>query len=105
MCAPFIKIPTIVAVLANVINRSNLVVITALLVTMSMREMTSTDSSSATHRAYTVALALSCFSLVFNVVKYMRFPERLLALGRRRTPTTRNASEEEDPDVSLRGFT
>lgn len=103
MCAPFIKIPTIVAVLANVINRSNLVVITALLVTMSMREMTNTDVTISTHRTYTVALVLSCIALVFNVFKYIRFPERLLAIGNRHTSA--RTSAEEDPDMSLRGFT
>jgi hypothetical protein len=104
LCAPLVKIPTMVAVLANVINRSNLVVITTLLVTMSMRELSNTDAALTTHHAYSVALALSCISLICNVVKYIRIPEKLLALGKRRTPS-RNALDDEDPDMSLRGFT
>lgn len=74
MFAPLVKIPTIVVVLANVINRSNLVVITALLVTMSLREITQTNTDSPAHHAYCLALTLSSVSLVFNVLKYMKNP-------------------------------
>jgi len=103
LCAPLIKIPTIVVVLANVINRSNLVVITALLVTMSMREISNTDTSPATHRAYCVALALGCISLFCNVVKYIRIPDRIRAIGNKRSPVG-NAADQDDPDISLRGY-
>jgi hypothetical protein len=71
MFAPLVKIPTIMVVIANVINRSNLVVITALLVTMSLREMTDIEADASSHQAYCVALALATVSLAFNVVKYM----------------------------------
>jgi hypothetical protein len=74
MLAPLIKIPTIVVVLANVINRSNLVVITALMVTMTLREINTDDISTSTHRAYCVALVLSIISLLFNLVKYLKIP-------------------------------
>jgi hypothetical protein len=74
LCAPLIKIPTIVVVLANVMNRSNLVVITALLVTMSMREMHDETLEVNTHRTFCVSFALAVLSLVFNVVKYVKFP-------------------------------
>jgi hypothetical protein len=80
LCAPLIKIPTIVVVLANVINRSNLVVITALLVIMSVREMTDSTALPFTHRAYCIAFILSCISLIFNVVKYVSIPDKVLAM-------------------------
>jgi hypothetical protein len=85
LCAPLIKIPTMVVVLANVINRSNLVVITALLVTMSMREMSDLTTTDFTHRAYSVAFALSCVSLFFNILKYMKIPDFILGLGDKHT--------------------
>jgi hypothetical protein len=78
MFAPLIKIPTIVVVLANVINRSNLVVITALMVTMSLREINDSGISTSTHRAYCVALTLSIISLVFNLLKYIKLPAWVL---------------------------
>jgi hypothetical protein len=80
MFAPLVKIPTIVVVLANVINRSNLVVITALMVTMSLREIAQTDVNSSAHRAYCGALVLSIMSLVFNVFKYMKLPNWVLSV-------------------------
>jgi hypothetical protein len=75
LIAPIIKIPTIVVVLANVINRSNLVVITALMVTMSLREIGDVDTDLSTRRAYCVSLVLSVMSLIFNVVKYLKLPD------------------------------
>jgi hypothetical protein len=82
MFAPLIKIPTIVVVLANVINRSNLVVITALLVTMSLREINDSPVNTSTHRAYCVALVLSILSLFFNLLKYIKIPTWILNLHR-----------------------
>jgi hypothetical protein len=84
--APLVKIPTIVVVLANVINRSNLVVITSLLVTMSLREMYEEHTDTSTHRAYCVALTLSIISLICNVVKYMRLPSWVVAPYKDNTP-------------------
>lgn len=104
LCAPLIKIPTIVVVLANVINRSNLVVITALLVTMSMREISDTSISLATHRSFCIAFALGCVSLICNVIKYIRIPDRLLAIGTKRN-TDSNPADHQDRDTSLHGFT
>jgi hypothetical protein len=114
LCAPLIKIPTIVVVLANVMNRSNLVVITALLVTMSMREMRDTSLDVGAHRAFCVALVLAVVSLVFNVVKYIRFPDwvtrpaaapRAAKVGARAPLTSveaRSAGERGvDPDLEL----
>jgi hypothetical protein len=95
MLAPFIKIPTIVVVLANVMNRSNLVVITALLVTMTMREITLKDVSTSTHRAYCVALGLAMLSLIFNVVKYLRIPS--WAIGKKLS--NRSSNQVHTPDV------
>jgi hypothetical protein len=80
LCAPLIKIPTMVVVLANVMNRSNLVVITSLLVTMSIREISNTHTQDSSHRAYCVALGLSGFALVFNVLKYLHVAPWLLAM-------------------------
>ena len=80
MFAPLVKIPTIMVVIANVINRSNLVVITALLVTMSIREMTDTDADESSHYAYCVAFVLSSISLVFNVLKYLTIPSWILSM-------------------------
>jgi hypothetical protein len=74
MLAPLIKIPTVVVVLANVINRSNLVVITTLMVTISLREITHTRVDTPAHRAYCIALALSLVSLCLNVLKYIKLP-------------------------------
>jgi hypothetical protein len=100
LSAPLIKIPTIVVVLANVINRSNLVVITSLLVVMSLREIADTEPNVSTHRAYCVALVLGCISLIFNVLKYVRIPDRILILGDKRTSTT-NVTDQEDIDMAL----
>lgn len=77
--APFVKIPTIVVVLANVMNRSNLVVITALLVTMSLREITQTATDKSAYHAYCLALTLSVISLLFNVTKYIKTPSWILS--------------------------
>jgi hypothetical protein len=100
MFAPLVKIPTIVVVLANVINRSNLVVITALMVTMSLREITQSDVSSSVHRAYCAALALSVISLIFNVFKYMKTPKWLMYNHRGRESSRHEESVDVD-DVSL----
>jgi hypothetical protein len=100
LCAPLIKIPTIVVVLANVINRSNLVVITALLVIMSVREMTDTNTDPFTHRAYCIAFILSCISLLFNVVKYVRISDKMLALFDKHA-SARDTTESEDLNGSL----
>lgn len=74
LCAPIIKIPTMVVVLANIMNRSNLVVVTALLVIMSFREVATSPASEACHRAYAVAFTLGIVSLGFNVIKYLHTP-------------------------------
>jgi hypothetical protein len=92
MFAPLVKIPTIVVVLANVINRSNLVVITALMVTMSLREITQTEMNTSAHRAYCVALTLSVMSLIFNVLKYMKTPNCLTY--RHRNPGQQSRSSD-----------
>jgi hypothetical protein len=97
LIAPIIKIPTIVVVLANVINRSNLVVITALLVTMSLREIGDIHTDLSTHRAYCVTLVLSVMSLIFNIAKYLKLPEWVhdaIHLNKRKTSRS-------DVEVSL----
>jgi len=82
LLAPLVKIPTIVVVLANVVNRSNLVVITVLLVVLSLREVLDSEMTDLpTHRAYTVALLLAVVSLVFNVVKYLKMPRCIVHLN------------------------
>ena len=98
--APLVKIPTIVVVLANVINRSNLVVITALLVTMSLREMFDTDVDIHTHRAYCISFALSMISLIFNVAKYMKIPPCMMAL-RNSYKSSKRPVPLPDPDIVL----
>ena len=105
LCAPLIKIPTIVVVLANVINRSNLVVITALLVTMSMREVAGTAPQLLTHRAYCVALALGCISLIFNVLKYIRIPDQILVVANNRGSPTQAAEQEAHEELTLQPYT
>ena len=80
LAAPLVKIPTIIVVLANVINRSNLVVITALLVTMSLREICDPSVDLSTRHAYMVSFVLATISLLFNVIKYLRIPPWVLAL-------------------------
>ena len=75
LIAPLVKIPTIIIVLANVINRSNLVVITALLVTMSLREIVNNEEEEATGHVYMISLMLSILSLFFNVLKYFKMPK------------------------------
>ena len=115
LCAPLIKIPTIVVVLANVMNRSNLVVITALLVTMSMREMQDKTLGLNTHRTFCVSFALSVLSLVFNVVKYVKFPgwltrppARIAKTGAEQpmssAETRRAGVQGEDPDLDLEDY-
>ena len=79
--APLVKIPTIVVVLANVINRSNLVVITSLLVTMSLREISEGEVDTHTYRAYCVSFVLALVSLILNVFKYMKTPMWILNLA------------------------
>ena len=112
LCAPLIKIPTIVVVLANVMNRSNLVVITALLVTMSVREMHDESLDLTTHRAFCVSFALAVLSLLFNVVKYIKFPGWLTRPPTRIAKTgvdepmssaeaRRAGVRGEDPDIDL----
>jgi hypothetical protein len=87
LCAPLVKIPTMVVVLANVINRSNLVVITSLLVIMSSREINNTRVQDPAHRAYCVALGLGVIALFFNVLKYLRLAPWLLTMrGSSSTP-------------------
>jgi hypothetical protein len=100
MFAPLVKIPTIMVVIANVINRSNLVVITALLVTMSLREMTDTTVDESSHRAYCVALALSSISLVFNVMKYLSIPSYVFSDKQKIRSTP-----DEDLEVDLEELT
>jgi hypothetical protein len=96
--APLVKIPTIMVVIANVINRSNLVVITALLVTMSLREMTDSEADESSHRAYCVAFALASISLVFNVAKYLSMPS--WAVNSKRAPVA-----VDDLSMDLEEFT
>ena len=97
--APFVKIPTIVVVLANVMNRSNLVVITALLVTMSLREITQTATDKSAYHAYCLALTLSVISLLFNVTKYIKTPSWILS--RSTAPGNRERSGSLTKDASL----
>ena len=94
--APLVKIPTIMVVIANVINRSNLVVITAILVTMSMREMTDVTADESSHRAYCVAFALALISLVFNVLKYLPIPVWVLNHNRKTVPVEDMSLDLED---------
>lgn len=91
MFAPIVKIPTIMVVIANVINRSNLVVITTLLVTMSLREMTDTSGDKSSHQAYCVAFTLACVSLIFNVTKYIKIP--FWPTGRKKVQQQREIDE------------
>jgi hypothetical protein len=91
--APLVKVPTIMVVIANVINRSNLVVITALLVTMSMREMTDINADESSHHAYCVAFVLSSISLIFNVLKYITIPAWILDMKGKRVTISPTAEE------------
>jgi hypothetical protein len=78
MVAPLLKIPTIVVVLANVINRSHLLVITSLLIVMSARQISDTTADQeAAFRAYCVTLVLSVFAFLFNIAKYTSLPPSL----------------------------
>lgn len=101
LLAPLVKIPTIVVVIANVINRSNLVVITALLVTMSMREIMSTDIGEATHRAYCVALTLAVISLICNVAKYLKIPDCFFDIRHVSVRSAKLTSMSEGTDLDL----
>lgn len=96
LIAPAVKIPTIMVVIANVINRSNLVVITALLVTMSLRQISDENVDDTTHKAYLVAFALSSVSLVFNVVKYFTVPNWILTHSSPEKQPTRHGDLEVD---------
>jgi hypothetical protein len=104
LCAPLIKIPTMIVVLANVMNRSNLVVITSLLVIMSIREISNTHAQDSSHRAYCVALGLSVFALVFNVLKYLSVAPWLLAIRQpsaNKKPVVEDVNLDTDIDSSL----
>jgi hypothetical protein len=102
LAAPIIKIPTIVVVLANIINRSNLVVITTLLVTMSAREIAYTDPHLSEHHAYCISLALGCVALLCNVIKYIRIPDWLFKIGHKNASD--RAASEQDMNLSLNSF-
>jgi len=100
MFAPLVKIPTIIVVIANIINRSNLVVITTLLVTMSLRQIYDETISDSSHHAYLVAFALSSISLVFNIFKYFTIPKWLLS----KTSPEKNPTPQDLEDVDLEDF-
>ena len=100
MFAPLVKIPTIIVVIANIINRSNLVVITTLLVTMSLRQIYDGTVSDSSHHAYLVAFALSSISLVFNIFKYFTIPKWLLS----KTSPEKNPTPQDLEDVDLEDF-
>ncbi|KAJ1471131.1 hypothetical protein T484DRAFT_1753443 [Baffinella frigidus] len=100
LCAPFVKIPTMVVVLANVMNRSNLVVITTLLVTMSIRGIGNTHVDDNAFHAYCVALGLGLVALLFNVFKYIH-PPQWIVLHMKKPASEDKRTEDVTFDVEM----
>ncbi|KAJ1482384.1 hypothetical protein T484DRAFT_1747598 [Baffinella frigidus] len=101
LCAPFVKIPTMIVVIANVMNRSNLVVITTLLVIMSSREINNTHMDDNAYRAYCVALGLGTIALVFNVLKYLHPSPWLLYMKKGHGSALEDGRQVEDVKLDV----